>query len=220
MELTAVEETYLKALHDLSIKTDKQVSTNALASTLQNSAASVTDMLKKLSKKSLINYEPYQGARLAEQGSKLATNLLRKNRIWKVFLYQSLNIRWEDVREIAEELEHIKSDLLIDHLDAFLGYPKFDPFGDPIPNQQGKYTLRAQTPLVNLKPGTTAIITGIKTTDRAFLSHLREKAISMGTTFTLISQDPYDQTVVLLLDQKEVLLSGQVARQILIKTTS
>ncbi|MEO6131278.1 MAG: metal-dependent transcriptional regulator [Saprospiraceae bacterium] len=219
MELSHVEENYIKGLQHLSTQSGKQVSTNDLAATLRNSAASVTDMLKKLSKKSLINYEPYQGARLTEQGNKFATRLLRKNRLWKVFLYQSLNIRWEDVREIAEELEHIKSDLLIDHLDAFLGYPKFDPFGEPIPNAQGKYTLRAQTLLTELRPGITAIIVGVKATESNFLKHISEKGISVGQTCTLISRDPYDGTLTLLLDRKEITLSGQVAKQILIKST-
>ncbi|MEP6795770.1 MAG: metal-dependent transcriptional regulator [Saprospiraceae bacterium] len=217
MELSYVEETYLKGLHHLSTQTNKQVTTNDLAATLSNSAASVTDMLKKLSRKSLINYEPYQGARLTEQGNKLATRLLRKNRLWKVFLYQSLNIRWEDVQEIAEELEHIKSDLLIDHLDAFLGYPKFDPFGEPIPNAQGKYTLRVQSPLSDLLPGKQGLIIGVKDQHVSFLKYLDEKGIGIGKIVTSIKHDAYDQSMIITLGQKEINLSGKAASLIFIK---
>lgn len=217
MELSGVEENYIKGLHHLSINSNKQVSTNDLAHTLQNSAASVTDMLKKLSRKNLINYEPYQGARLTEQGNKIATRLLRKNRLWKVFLYQTLNIRWEDVQEIAEDLEHIHSDLLIDHLDAFLGYPKFDPFGESIPNAQGRYTIRAQSTLSALPPGSSGTIVGIKDPVPSFLKYLSEKGIALGTIIQAISQDDYDNSMVLKLDNREIQLSGKATQQILIR---
>ncbi len=217
MVLSNVEETYLKGLHYLSTQSDKQITTNDLASVLHNSAASVTDMLKKLSKKSLIQYEPYQGARLTDQGNKHATLLLRKNRLWKVFLYQSLNIPWEAVQEIAEELEHINSDLLIDHLDSFLGFPKFDPYGDPIPNAQGKYTLRVQSPLSDLPPGKQGLIIGVKDQHPSFLKYLDEKGVGIGKTVTTIRRDTYDQSMIIAMGQKEINLSGNAANLIFIK---
>ncbi|MBK9982464.1 MAG: metal-dependent transcriptional regulator [Saprospiraceae bacterium] len=138
--MTITEENYLKGILKLSIHADISVTTNEIAALLLNTPASVTDMLKKLSAKELINYQPYKGARLTEQGYKHATFLVRKHRLWKVFLYQSLNIPWEAVQEIAEELEHINSELLIDHLDSFLG------FRNSILTAILYQTLRANTP--------------------------------------------------------------------------
>jgi DtxR family Mn-dependent transcriptional regulator len=147
MGLSYAEENYLKAILKLSGSLDGTVSTNAIAAQLETSAASVTDMLKKLSDKKLITYLRYKGASLTDDGQRIATSLLRKHRLWEVFLVQSLGMTWDEVHEIAEELEHIQSDRLIERLDTFLGHPKFDPHGDPIPNAQGKvYTPRPGPP--------------------------------------------------------------------------
>ncbi|MGB3077949.1 MAG: metal-dependent transcriptional regulator [Saprospiraceae bacterium] len=216
--MTITEENYLKGILKLSIQADISVTTNEIAALLLNTPASVTDMLKKLSAKELINYQPYKGARLTEQGYKHATFLVRKHRLWKVFLYQSLNIPWEAVQEIAEELEHINSELLIDHLDSFLGFPKFDPHGDPIPNAQGKYTLRAQSLLSDLSPGKQGLIIGVKDQQLSFLQYLDEKGIGIGKTVTTIKHDPYDQSMIISMDQKEINLSGKAAGLIFIKS--
>jgi len=217
MGLTYAEENYLKAILRLSMAPDITVSTNAIASHLDTSAASVTDMLKKLSEKELITYQRYKGAWLTEQGNKIATYLVRKHRLWEVFLVQSLGMTWDEVHDIAEELEHIKSDLLIDRLDSFLGFPKFDPHGDPIPNAQGKYTLRAQLPLTELKPGQDGLIIGVRESDNSFLRHLNEKGITIGKIATVITNDAYDQTIRLTIDNEEMSVSGKVAQNILIK---
>ncbi len=217
MELSYTEENYIKAILGLSLQAEVSVSTNELASVLTTTPASVTDMLKKLSAKDLISYQPYKGARLTESGYKHATFLIRKHRLWKVFLYQSLNIPWEAVQDIAEELEHINSDLLIDHLDSFLGFPKFDPHGDPIPNAHGKYTLRAQSPLSDLSPGKQGVIIGVKDQQISFLKYLDEKGIGIGKTVTIIRHDPYDQSIIITIDQKEIVLSGKAVGLIFIK---
>lgn len=217
MQLTATEENYLKGIFRLSVQSDIAVTTNDLAGVLLTTPASVTDMLKRLSGKDLIAYQAYKGARLTDLGYKHATFLIRKNRIWKIFLYQSLNIPWEDVQEIAEELEHIKSDLLIDHLDAFLGFPKFDPHGDPIPNAQGKYTLRNQSLLADLQPGKSGLIIGIRDPDTHFLSYLNEKGIRVGKTITAVKKDPYDHSMTLHLERNEIIISGNASNLILIK---
>ncbi|MFZ1677257.1 MAG: metal-dependent transcriptional regulator [Saprospiraceae bacterium] len=217
MLLTIAEENYLKGILTLSIQANISVTTNDIAALLGTTPASVTDMLKRLSTKDLIHYQSYKGARLTEQGYKHATFLIRKHRLWKVFLYQSLNIPWEAVQEIAEDLEHINSDLLIDHLDSFLGFPKFDPHGDPIPNAQGKYTLRAQSPLSDLSPGKQGVIIGVKDHQVSFLKYLDEKGIGIGKTVTTIKNDTYDQSMTIAMDQKEINLSGKVASLIFIK---
>jgi DtxR family Mn-dependent transcriptional regulator len=217
MGLSYAEENYLKAILKLSGTPDGSVNTNAIATQLATSAASVTDMLKKLSEKELITYQRYKGAGLTEEGQRVATNLVRKHRLWEVFLVQKLGMTWDEVHEIAEELEHIQSDHLIDKLDAFLGHPKFDPHGDPIPNAQGKYTVRSQVPLAELLPGQSGTVIGVREDDNAFLKHLNDKGIHIGVTLEVITRDDYDHALRLRMEDLEINLAGQVARNILIK---
>jgi DtxR family Mn-dependent transcriptional regulator len=219
MGLSYAEENYLKAILKLSGSLDGTVSTNAIAAQLETSAASVTDMLKKLSDKKLITYLRYKGASLTDDGQRIATSLLRKHRLWEVFLVQSLGMTWDEVHEIAEELEHIQSDRLIERLDTFLGHPKFDPHGDPIPNAQGKYTLRAQVPLSELKPGQEGTVIGVREDETAFLKHLNDKGLTIGKSITVLSNDDYDNTLRVTVDHLELNLSGKVARNIMIKPT-
>lgn len=217
MGLSYAEENYLKAILKLSGSPDGTVSTNAIAAQLETSAASVTDMLKKLSDKELITYQRYKGASLTEDGHRLATSLVRKHRLWEVFLVQSLGMTWDEVHEIAEELEHIQSDRLIERLDNFLGHPKFDPHGDPIPNAQGRYTLRAQVPLSELKPGQEGVVIGVREDETSFLKHLNEKGLIPGKAIKVLTNDDYDNTLSLEVDNHELSLSGKVARNIMIK---
>ncbi len=217
MGLSFTEENYLKALVKLTLPPDKTVNTNAIAAHLATSAASVTDMLKKLAEKKLITYQRYQGASLTEEGYRIATGLVRKHRLWEVFLFQTLGMSWDEIHPIAEELEHIHSDKLIDKLDAFLGRPKFDPHGDPIPNAQGKYTLRSQVPLTDLEDGQAGIITGVREDESAFLKHLSEKGITLGRTARVIGRNAYDQSVRVLIEEAETHLAGPVAKHILVK---
>lgn len=219
MGLSYAEENYLKAILKLSGAPEGTVSTNAIAAQLETSAASVTDMLKKLSDKELITYQRYKGASLTDDGQRIATTLVRKHRLWEVFLVQSLGMTWDEVHEIAEELEHIQSDRLIDRLDHFLGRPKFDPHGDPIPNAQGKYTLRAQIPLSELKPGQEGVVIGVREDETSFLKHLNEKGLTLGKSIKVITNDDYDNTLSLQVEGLELNLSGKVARNIMIKTT-
>ena len=177
MGLSYVEENYLKAILKLSGTPDGVVSTNAIAAQLSTSAASVTDMLKKLSDKDLIAYQRYKGASLTSEGQRIATHLVRKHRLWEVFLVQALGMTWDEVHDIAEQMEHIQSDRLIESLDKFLGFPKFDPHGDPIPNAEGKYTVRAQVPLSKLTEGQQGIVIGVREDETAFLKHLNERAL-------------------------------------------
>jgi DtxR family Mn-dependent transcriptional regulator len=217
MGLTYAEENYLKAIIKLVQPSQRSVSTNSLATHLGTSAPSVTDMLKKLSDKHLITYERYRGAALTEEGHRLATNLVRKHRLWEVFLHQSLGMSWDEIHEIAEELEHIQSERLIESLDKFLGNPKFDPHGDPIPNAQGKYTMRTQILLTDLQVGQTGTIIGVKDDDSMFLKHLSGKGINLGKSVQVLTHDAYDQAVTLSIDERKTELTGQVAKNILVK---
>ena len=136
--LTLAEENYLKAIWAISLNTNDRASTNAIADEISTSAASVSDMLKKLQEKGLIKYEKYKGVELSEKGNMIATSIIRQHRLWETFLVNKLAFGWGEVHDVAEQLEHIKSEELIDRLDAFLDYPKLDPHGEPIPSKDGK----------------------------------------------------------------------------------
>ncbi|MCI5083695.1 MAG: metal-dependent transcriptional regulator, partial [Saprospiraceae bacterium] len=150
-EFSHTEENYLKAIYKICERKGKAASTNAISNAMQTSAASVTDMLKRLSEKELIHYERYKGVTLAEAGNKIATTLIRKHRLWEVFLVEKLEFSWDEVHEVAEQLEHIRSPKLVEELERYLGYPKFDPHGDPIPDAEGRFTYRKQTLLADME---------------------------------------------------------------------
>jgi DtxR family Mn-dependent transcriptional regulator len=216
--LTYTEENYLKAIFKIAEKEKKSVSTNAIAKQLSTSPASVTDMIKKLSDKSFIYYEKYQGVTLTPSGNKIATNLIRKHRLWEVFLCNKLRFAWHQVHEIAEELEHIASEELISRLDAFLDYPKFDPHGDPIPNAEGRFTLRSQIFLSDMSPTQTGIVLGVKESETEFLKHLTKINIKLGSEINILSKTDYDKSMRILIDKKhEELVSDAISHSILMK---
>lgn len=216
--LTHTEENYLKAIYKANQSTKEAVSTNMIAQEMNTSPASVTDMMKKLANKELIIYEKYRGARLSSTGSKTATSLVRKHRLWETFLVQKLGFSWEEVHEIAEELEHINSDKLIDKLDQYLDYPKYDPHGDPIPNAEGKFTLREQIAINRLLPDDNCILVGVKNHDGDFLTHLNKCSIGLGTELLIKEKSSYDQSMRVLVDKKEeILLSQKVCNNLLVR---
>lgn len=218
MNLTATEENYLKAIFKVSEKEKKSASTNALANQLGTTAASVTDMLKKLADKELINYERYKGVSLTSLGSKFATKLIRRHRLWEVFLVDKLRFSWDQVHDLAEELEHINSEELEARMDAFLNYPKFDPHGDPIPNADGKFTLRNQFQLSDLIPGHEATLVGVKTHTTSFLQYLNSLKIKLGTVIHIKDIVEYDKSMSILINKKdEVTISHDTAQNLLMK---
>src|SRR6201991_3118994 len=175
---TLAEENYLKSIYHLSLQADS-VSTNQLAALLNTKASSVTDMLKKLSEKELINYTPYQGVSLTPEGEKIAVNIIRKHRLWEYFLVEKLNFKWDEVHEMAEEMEHISSNELIDRLDKFMGYPKYDPHGDPIPDCDGHFTHDELRQLSAMNIAQTGIISGVRDHSAAFLQHLEKQKLTI-----------------------------------------
>lgn len=216
--LTKTEENYLKAIFKISEKSKKSATTNAIAHQLGTSAASVTDMLKKLAEKELINYERYKGVTLKATGSRVATTLIRKHRLWEVFLVKNLRFSWDQVHEIAEELEHIPSDELIMRLDAFLDYPKFDPHGDPIPNADGKFTIRSQTALSEMHKGQQGILVGVREHSSEFLKYLGKLNIKLGTHIAVIGQELFDKSIQIIVNKKDTLtISDIVAQNLLMK---
>lgn len=208
----------MKAIFKIEEKESKAASTNAVAAAMQTSAASVTDMLKRLAEKELIFYEKYRGVQLTEAGNQVATALIRKHRLWEVFLVNKLGFAWDEVHDMAEQLEHVQGDALITRLDTFLEHPQFDPHGDPIPDAAGRWTLRAQRLLADLPPGTRGAVSGVEDHSAAFLQYLDQMGLSLGTEIELLERMDYDQSVRLLIDGQEQVLSEKVSRNLYVKT--
>ncbi len=212
------EENYLKAIYSLSTPEEETVSTNAIAKELRTKAASVTDMLKKLAEKKLIHYQRYQGVYLTNAGKKIALKVIRKHRLWETFLVSELHFRWDQVHEIAEQLEHIQSEELIAKLDNYLGNPKMDPHGDPIPDQDGKIAPDRSSTLAQLEKGEQGIMTGVVDHSAAFLQYLDKIRLSIGTNLMIKDINAFDQSFVVMLSGKEqVNLSREAVHNILVQ---
>ena len=171
-------------------------------------------MLKKLSDKGLINYRKYQGVTLTPKGTQKAIQIVRKHRLWEVFLVEKLNFSWDEVHEIAEELEHIQSDKLISRLDAFLGFPERDPHGDPIPNEEGVFTTTIKTLLSELNDGDKGVCIAVKNTSKEFLVYLNKVGIALENEIEIISKEPFDNSMTVLVNDQKVNLSAIVCRNI------
>lgn len=211
------EENYLKAIFHLQKHSKAGVSTNALAEEMQTKASSVTDMVKKLSEKDLVVYKKYQGVYLSELGRKTALQIVRKHRLWEVFLVEKLNFSWDEVHEVAEELEHIKSEKLISQLDEFLDYPKRDPHGDPIPDAKGNFQVANKTLLANLNVGESGTLVGVKDTSPEFLKYLDKNNIALGKTISVLDKEEFDGSMQIQIQDNSLRVSPLVTANIYIK---
>ncbi|MGB0524693.1 MAG: metal-dependent transcriptional regulator [Flammeovirgaceae bacterium] len=216
MDFSSAEENYLKAIYKLSEKSEV-VSTNAIAELLKTSPASVTDMLKKLDGKHAVNYIKYKGAQLSESGKKSALWLIRKHRLWEVFLVEKLNFKWDEVHEVAEQLEHIRSKRMIERLDEFLGYPTVDPHGDPIPDAEGKFHSQPAICLSNAALHVSLTVVAVKDSSQAFLKYLDKIEVGIGTEMQVIERIEFDESLELKLDNgRQLLVSHQVSENIMV----
>ncbi len=217
MNFSVAEENYIKAIYHLQ-QSDGNVTTNELAAELNTKAASVTDMLKKLKLKKLLNYEKYQGFRLSAEGRKVALNIVRKHRLWEYFLVEKLHFGWDEVHEVAEELEHISSKKLVDKLDAFLDYPKFDPHGDPIPDSTGKMAPQKQVNLIDLGVNETAEIVSVGSQSTELLELLTHKNLSIGTVLEIKKRFSFDHSIeIKIKGQSPFIISQQLAQALFVK---
>ncbi len=215
---TSSEEDYLKAIYALSYN-NKGASTNALANHLNMKASSITDMLKKLSDKGWVNYEKYKGASLNVDGKIIALSIVRKHRLWETFLVNKLNFKWDEVHEIAEQLEHIKSNELVDRLDDFLGNPKFDPHGDPIPNKDNQITdSRKRSYLSEVEINKDVIIIGVKDSSAQLLQYLERENMILGKNITVLEIHDFDKSLRISINSKELNISERVAQNVLVQT--
>lgn len=215
--MTLSEENYLKTIYHLTSGQSAAVSTNAIAEKTDTKASSVTDMIKKLADKKLVTYVRYQGVRLTAEGLHAAVMIVRKHRIWEVFLVDKLEFNWDEVHEIAEQLEHIKSEQLIDRLDAFLGHPSVDPHGDPIPDAQGKINkipkkLLAETPLHEV-----VVCVGVKDSSADFLKYLDKQKIALGTEIQVLAKESFDGSMQIRADGNPLTVTHKAASNLYVR---
>lgn len=216
--ISHTEENYLKAIFKLSEMQNGNVSTNAIAEKLATTAASVTDMLKKLSGKKLLFYEKYYGVSLTDKGKKLAKDLIRKHRLWETFLVEKLKFSWDEVDELAEQLEHINSEILTDRIDHFLGFPKFDPHGDPIPDKDGNIAYHEDITLDKMQKGDEGIIAGVIDHSTEFLQYLNKIQLLIHTKIKVKEDEEYDQSKIIFINGKhELVISQKVASNLLVR---
>ena len=214
---TITEENYIKQIYHLQQATG-YTTTNELAAAIKARPASITDMLKKLKVKKIINYEPYKEFQLTAQGKKVALGIIRKHRLWEFFLVEKLQFGWDEVHEVAEELEHISSKLLIDKLDVFLDHPRFDPHGDPIPDSNGKMSLQQQVCLLSVEFNVVTEVTSVGSQSTELLEVLKHKNIHIGTVLEVKKKFSFDNSLELKLkNMPAVTISEQLARSLFVK---
>jgi len=211
------EENYIKAIYHLQQATGS-VTTNELSASLLTKPASVTDMLKKLKVKKLLHYEPYKVFYLTAEGKKIALNIIRRHRLWEFFLVEKLAFGWDEVHEVAEELEHVGSKKLVDKLDSYLDFPKFDPHGDPIPDVNGKMSIVQQVNLTELPLNKLAQVTMVGSQSTELLELLSHKDITIGTKLEVKKKFSFDKSVeVKVKNLAPVNISEQLAKVLFVK---
>jgi len=215
--MTLSEENYLKTIYHITSASGEEVSTNAIAEKMETKASSVTDMLKKLAEKELVVYKKYQGVSLTDEGNLAAKMIVRKHRLWEVFLVNKLQFSWDEVHDIAEQLEHIKSEKLINKLDDFLGNPTEDPHGDPIPDVNGKIIKVEKLLLSELKVNQTGICVGVKDSSAEFLKYLDKNKMALGVTITVNSIEDFDLSLNVKVDGNDLLISNKIAGNLFVK---
>ncbi len=218
MENSFTEENYLKAIYKLSKRKEGGVSTNALAERMDTKASSVTDMLKRLSGKKLVDYQKYQGVTLTGKGMRVAVDIIRKHRLWEVFLVEHLGFGEHEVHEVAEQMEHVSSPLLTERLDKFLNHPKYDPHGGPIPDADGNFPVPARVRLEDLPVGKISKVLGVTEHSDSFLAYLKKVGLDLGKEFTLTDRHDFDRSVELRLNDETVHVSHEVARNIFVSS--
>ena len=215
--LSQTEENYLKAIYSIGISNTKSVNTTLIAKKLKTKPSSVTDMIQKLAEKNLINYEKYKGVTLSQSGKKVAVEIVRKHRLWEVFLVNKLNYSWDEVHDMAEQLEHIKSDTLVGRLEAFLDYPKHDPHGDPIPDENGNIALHKKVMLPSVEISSSCILIGVKDSSSSFLKFLDNANIKLGDTLKVISKEDFDNSLLIENNTQTISISNQISQNLFVK---
>lgn len=212
------EEDYLKAIYKLSKVQPKGVATKSIGDLLNLKPPTVSDMLRKLGDKKFIKYAKYKGVTLTNEGERIALKIIRKHRLWETFLVDHFKFKWDEVHDIAEQLEHIDSARLVERLDEFLGFPKFDPHGDPIPDKDGVIVLRHDITLDQIEKGQKAVLVGVKDHSTEFLKYLESISLTLDTEVKVINVINYDKSIVVKAgNHSERNLSFQVSKNIVVQ---
>ncbi len=217
LKFSISEENYIKAIFHLQ-QTDETVTTNELAAELKTKPASITDMMKKLKLKKLLHYQPYQGFKLNAEGNKIALGIIRRHRLWEYFLSEKLKFSWDEVHEVAEQLEHVSNKKLIDKLDEYLGFPRTDPHGDPIPDANGKIELIEKICLTQLTVGASAMVSNVTDQSAQVLELLEHRGIGIGTKLQLKKKFDFDNSMEIKIGKEQPFnISEQLAKNIFVK---
>ena len=213
--ITVAEENYLKAIYSLNLnRNDKELGTNELANHLGISPATVSSMIKKLKEKKLIHYEKYGAISLLEKGEKEACAVIRKHRLWETFLVEKMEFTWDEIHEVAEQLEHVKSRKLIDQLDKLLGYPKYDPHGDPIPNANGEIGGVHKITLIEESVGKELTVVGVRNDSPAFLQYITQLGLVINSKVVIKANHEFDGSLDVEIDGKPQMVSQKVAENV------
>jgi DtxR family transcriptional regulator, Mn-dependent transcriptional regulator len=196
---TLSEENYLKIIYHLDKQGLKKITPTAISEALSNNPASVVDMIKKLADKKFLVYEKTKGVKLTEKGKSIAILIVRKHRLWEAFLLEKLGYGWDEVHEIAEQLEHVQHPELADRLDKFLGFPQYDPHGDPIPKANGETAITYKTLLAEIEEGKSCRVVAVKDTSPSFLQYLKKLDIGIGSKITLLEKIPFDNSMMIMI---------------------
>ncbi|NAY91447.1 MarR family transcriptional regulator [Muricauda sp. JGD-17] len=215
--MTRSEENYLKTIFHLGGHKGTSIATNAIAEQMETKPSSVTDMARKLAQKGLLHYKKYQGVSLTEIGKEKALSIIRKHRLWEVFLVEKLDFAWDEVHEVAEQLEHIKSEKLIDKLDELLDFPKYDPHGDPIPTKDGKFMERDKKLLSEMPISASGVCVGVKDSSAPFLKFLDKNKIALGNAIQVLEKEDFDQSLRIAMEGRELRISHQIASNLYVK---
>jgi len=215
--MTRSEENYIKTIFHLGGNSTKLISTNSIADEMDTKPSSVTDMAKKLAGKGLLDYVRYQGVSLTPKGKRTALAIVRKHRLWEVFLVKKLDFTWDEVHEVAEQLEHIKSEKLIDKIEELLDFPKYDPHGDPIPNKEGEFQERDKQLLSELPIMSKGVCVGVKDTSSSFLQFLDKNRIALGHSIQVLEREDFDDSIKIAIDGRQLHISNQIAANLYVK---
>lgn len=215
--VTQSEENYLKTIYHLGKQGSISVSTNDISEKIATKASSVTDMLKKLAEKELVDYKKYQGVCLTNEGKRIAANVIRKHRLWELFLVNKLNFSWDEVHDVAEQLEHIKSPKLVNELDVFLEYPTHDPHGDPIPDKEGNIQKVQKILLSQVNESVVCFCVGVKDSSANFLKYLDKNSIALGTEIQVLTKESFDNSITIRINNSDLTISKEIANNIYVK---
>ncbi|MBL4939990.1 MAG: metal-dependent transcriptional regulator, partial [Lutibacter sp.] len=211
------EENHLKAIYSIGLSNAKSVNTTLIAKRLQTKPSSVTDMIKKLAEKEFINYEKYKGVSLTISGEKIAVEIIRKHRLWEVFLVKKLHYNWDEVHDMAEQLEHIKSTTLVGRLEAFLEFPKHDPHGDPIPDENGNIAQHKKIMLSSVSVNKSCVVIGVNDSSSSFLKYLDSANIKLGSHIKVISKEEFDNSMFMQIGNVSISISHQISKNLFVK---